>query len=255
MPISRHNQVWWLLCTWTGLVAIIGDLEDRAARRAPTVARLCSGIGERWNTHLRRRVAVGEAARYQQRARHAANFRPQARRWQKQRHPLAVAILQAGARGGELNFAAYDASTGKWVWRFLATDTTLVHYRPRFKQHWPNPFLATVKVEPYVLPTLKTMWTGNTDAPLYEATRRVVLERAKGVCERFGRRVKLTVHHIHRVGGSPRDQADNRPEMMQALCSACQAREHRAENIYRAQSRPRTAAGHWVKMRGKPGAG
>jgi len=162
---------------------------------------------------------------------------------------------RAGPRGGELNFAAYDASTGKWVWRFLATDTKLVHYRPRFKQHWPNPFLETVKVEPYVLPTLKTMWTGNTDAPLYEAARRVVLERAKGVCERCGRAGKLTVHHIHRVGRSTRDQADNRPEMMQALCSACQAQEHRAENIYRAKSRPRTAAGHWVKMSGKPGAG
>lgn len=162
---------------------------------------------------------------------------------------------RAGPRGGELNFAAYDASTGKWVWRFLATDTKLVHYRPRFKQHWPNPFLATVKVEPYVLPTFKTMWNGNTDAPLYEAARRVVLERAKGVCERCGRRVKLTVHHIHRVGRSTRDQADNRPEMMQALCSACQVQEHRAENIYRAKSRPRAAAGHWVNASRKPGAG
>jgi hypothetical protein len=101
----------------------------------------------------------------------------------------------------------------------------------------------------------RTMWTGNTDAPLYEAARRVVLERATGVCERGGRTGKLTVHHIHRGGGSTPDKADNRPEMMQALCSACQAQEHRAEHIYRAKSRPRTAAGHWVKMRGKPGAG
>jgi len=162
---------------------------------------------------------------------------------------------RAGPRGGELNFAAHDASTGKWVWRFLATDTKLVHYRPSFKQHWPNPFLETVKVEPYVLPTLKTMWTGNTEAPLYEATRRVVLERARGVCERCGRSVKLTVHHIHRVGRSTRDKADNRPEMLQALCLACQAQEHRAENIHRAKSRPRSATGQWVKASGKPGAG
>lgn len=161
---------------------------------------------------------------------------------------------QAGPRGGELNFAAFDTSTGKWIWRFRATDTKLVHYRPRFKQQWPNPFLATVKVEPYVLPTLKTMWAGNSDAPLYEAARRVVLGRAKGVCERCGRTVKLTVHHIHRVGTSNRNNADNRPEMMQALCSACQAQEHRAENIYRAKSRPRSAMGHWVKTSGKPGA-
>jgi RNA-directed DNA polymerase len=161
---------------------------------------------------------------------------------------------RAGPRGGELNFAAYDASTGNWVWRYLATDTRLVHYRPRFKQHWPNPFLEQVKVEPYELPTLKTMWTGNTDAPRYEAARRVVLGRAKGVCERCGRISKLTAHHIHRVGRGTRDNADNRPEMLQALCQACQTQEHRAENISRAKNRLRSATGQWVKASGKPGA-
>jgi hypothetical protein len=163
---------------------------------------------------------------------------------------------QAGPRGGALNFAAYDASTRHWVWRAQATDTKLVYYRPRFKQHWPNPFLETVKVkvEPFVLPTLKTMWNGNTEAPLYEAARRVALGRARGVCERCGRTVKLTVHHIHRVGRGTRNTADNRPEMLQALCPACQAQEHRAENIHRAKSRPRSATGQWVKASGKPGA-
>ncbi len=161
---------------------------------------------------------------------------------------------RAGPRGGEVNFTAHDAVTGNWVWRAMATDTILVHYPPRFKQHWPNPFLETVKVEPYVLPTLKTMWQGNNEAPLYEAARRVVLGRARGICERCGQTAKLSVHHIHRVGRSTRNNADNRPEMLQALCRACQAQEHRAENIHRAKNRPRSATGKWVKASGKPGA-
>jgi RNA-directed DNA polymerase len=160
-----------------------------------------------------------------------------------------------GPRGGQLEFVALDEGTGQWVWRFKATDTKLVHYRPRFKQHWPNSYLERKRVEPYELPTLKTMWTGHTEAPVDAATRRLVLARAKGHCERCGERAKLFVNHIHRVKGRSRDRADNRPEMKEALCFDCHAQEHRAENIHRAKTRQRDTNGRWVKSSGEPGAG
>jgi RNA-directed DNA polymerase len=84
-----------------------------------------------------------------------------------------------GPKGGRKDYAVWDEGTGRWLWRYLAQETKLVYHRPSFKKHWPHPYLESVKVERYVLPTLKEVWTGITRAPIYEATRRVVLKRAE----------------------------------------------------------------------------
>lgn len=149
---------------------------------------------------------------------------------------------RAGPQGGWKEFALWDEANGRWVWRYRAQQTRLAYHRPSFKQHWPNPYLEPVKAEPYVLPTLKTMWNGTTEAPLHAASRREVLGRAKGHCERCGNKAKVIVHHKNRVKGRPRDQADNRPEMLEALCEACHWQEHRAERIYRNKARRKDAA-------------
>jgi RNA-directed DNA polymerase len=84
-----------------------------------------------------------------------------------------------GPKGGRKDYAVWDEGTGQWLWRYLAQETKLVYHRPSFKKHWPHPYLESVKVERYILPTLKDVWTGITRAPIYEATRRVVLKRAE----------------------------------------------------------------------------
>ena len=50
---------------------------------------------------------------------------------------------------------------------------------------------------------------------------------------------RLTAHHKHRVKRGKRklEQADNRPEMLEASCWDCQVKEHRAENSYRNKMR------------------
>jgi RNA-directed DNA polymerase len=140
---------------------------------------------------------------------------------------------QPGPKGGRDEFAAQDVE-GKWVWRYRATQTKLIYHRPTIKRHWPHPYLEKVKVEPYLLPTLKEMWQGNKAAPEYEANRREVLKRANGKCERCGQATKLAVHHRHRVQWRKTPKhADHRPETMEALCQSCHEKEHRAEMIYR----------------------
>ena len=139
---------------------------------------------------------------------------------------------QPGPKGGRDEFAAQEAD-GTWVWRYRATQTKLIYHRPTIKKHWPHPYLEKVKVEQYVLPTMKGMWQGNSAAPTYAANRREVLKRAKGACERCGRATKLTVHHRHRVKWNKNPmQADHRPESMEALCKSCHDKEHRAERVY-----------------------
>ncbi len=149
---------------------------------------------------------------------------------------------QTGPKGGTVEFAAQDVDK-TWVWRYRTVQTKLIYYRPSFKRNWPNPFLEKVKSEHYVLPTLKTLWGGYTEAPIYDASRREVLERAGGMCERCGTATKLTVHHKHRVKRGKRSlkQADHRPEMLEALCGQCHAKEHKAENISRMKTRNRKA--------------
>ncbi len=146
---------------------------------------------------------------------------------------------QPGPKGGRDEFAAQEAD-GKWVWRYRATQTKLIYHRPRIKRYWPHPYLEKVKVEHYILPTVKDMWQGNKAAPEYEANRREVLRRANGACERCGRATKLVVHHHHRVQWrkNPK-QADHRPEAMEALCQSCHDKEHRAERIYRLKQNTR----------------
>src|SRR5713101_637678 len=145
---------------------------------------------------------------------------------------------QKGPEGGRTEFAAQDAE-GNWVWRYRATQTRLIEYRPTFKKSWPNPYLEKVQIEHYYLPTLKTQWTGYNEAPMYRTNRREALRRAQGRCERCGKETKLTAHHKHRVKRGKRklEQADNRPEMLEAICWDCQVKEHRAENIYRNKMR------------------
>jgi RNA-directed DNA polymerase len=145
---------------------------------------------------------------------------------------------QKGPKGGRTEFAAQDAE-GNWVWRYRATQTRLIEYRPTFKKSWPNPYLEKVQPEHYYLPTLKTQWTGYNEAPTYRTNRREALRRAQGKCERCGKETKLTAHHKHRVKRGKRklEQADNRPEMLEAICWDCQVKEHRAENIYRNKMR------------------
>jgi RNA-directed DNA polymerase len=149
---------------------------------------------------------------------------------------------QAGPKGGMLEYAAQDEN-GKWIWRYRATQTRIVRYFPYFKRNWPNPYLEKVKSEYFELPTLKTKWNGYREAPIYTANRREVLRRATGQCERCGQRIKLTVHHKHRVNRGRRSlrNADHRPEMMEAICFKCQGQEHRAENIYYSKLRNRKA--------------
>ena len=142
-----------------------------------------------------------------------------------------------GPKGGMKDYAVWDESIGQWLWRYRAQETKLVYHRPSFKKCWPHPYLESVKVERYILPTLKDVWTGITRAPIYEAARRMVLKRAQGACERCGRSGKLSVHHKNRAGERGRDGADNRLEMLEALCLACHVQEHRAEHIYRNKQR------------------
>jgi len=146
---------------------------------------------------------------------------------------------QPGPKGGRGEFAAQETD-GTWVWRYRATQTKLIYHRPTIKRHWPHPYLEKVKVEQYVLPTLKDMWQGNSAAPMYAGNRREVLKRANGACERCGRATKLTVHHRHRVKWNKKPmQADHRPEGMEALCKSCHVKEHRAELVYRMKQIPK----------------
>ena len=108
---------------------------------------------------------------------------------------------QPGPKGGRDEFAAQETDE-TWVWRYPATQTKLIYHRPTIKRHWPHPYLEKVKVEQYVLPTMKDMWQGNSAAPMYAANRREVLKRATGACERCGRATKLTVHHRHGSSGT-----------------------------------------------------
>ena len=59
----------------------------------------------------------------------------------------------------------------------------------------------------------------------------------KRACERCGQQGKLYVHHKNRAGERGRNVADNRPEMLEALCLACHVQEQRAEHIYRNKQR------------------
>ena len=146
---------------------------------------------------------------------------------------------QPGPKGGRDEFAAQETD-GTWVWRYRATQTKLIYHRPTIKKHWPHPYLEKVKVEQYVLPTMKGMWQGNSAAPTYTANRREVLKRANGACERCGRATKLTVHHRHRVKWNKKPmQADHRPEGMEALCKSCHDKEHKAERVYRVKQIPK----------------
>jgi RNA-directed DNA polymerase len=146
---------------------------------------------------------------------------------------------QPGPKGGRDEFAAQETDE-TWVWRYRATQTKLIYHRPTIKRHWPHPYLEKVKVEQYVLPTMKDMWQGNSAAPMYAANRREVLKRATGACERCGRATKLTVHHRHRVKWNKKPmQADHRPEGMEALCKSCHVKEHRAELVYRMKQIPK----------------
>ncbi len=138
-----------------------------------------------------------------------------------------------GPEGGDAEFAAQDAE-GKGVWRRRAMRTKLMHDRPSWKRHWPKPYLEKKKAEHFVLATLKNTWHGNTEAPIYTAKRREALKRAKGCCERCGKARKLFTQHKNRVKTGKRklSQADNRPEMLEAICFECHTQEHRAERMH-----------------------
>ena len=77
------------------------------------------------------------------------------------------------------------------------------------------------------------MWHGNREAPIYDRNRREALKRANGCCERCGKATKLLTHPINRVKTGKRklSQADNRAEMLEAICFACHVKEQRAERI------------------------
>ena len=69
------------------------------------------------------------------------------RRWlQKKYHISSFQVKKQfmrhrnGPEGGYAEFAAQDAE-GRWVWRARAMRTKLIHYRPSWKRHWPNPYL------------------------------------------------------------------------------------------------------------------
>jgi RNA-directed DNA polymerase len=162
------------------------------------------------------------------------------RRWlQKKYHMSSYQVRKQymrhrnGPEGGYAEFATQDAE-GKWVWRKRAMHTKLIHYRPSWKRHWPHPYLEKKKAEHFVLPTLKNIWHGNNEAPIYVVSRREALRRAKGCCERCGKATKLFTHHKNRVKTGKRklNQADNRPEMLEAICFECHTKEHRAERIH-----------------------
>jgi len=162
------------------------------------------------------------------------------RRWlQKKYHISSFQVKKQymrhrnGPEGGYAEFATQDAE-GTWVWRARAMRTKLIHYRPSWKRHWPNPYLEKKKAEHFVLPTLKDIWHGNREAPIYEAHRREALRRANGCCERCGKAMKLFTHHKNRVKRGKRklNQADNRTEMLEAICFECHVKEHRAERIH-----------------------
>jgi RNA-directed DNA polymerase len=162
------------------------------------------------------------------------------RRWlQKKYHISSFQVKKqymrhrSGPDGGYAEFATQDEE-GKWIWRARAMHTKLIHYRPSWKRHWPNPYLEKRKAEHFVLPTLKNFWHGNSEAPIYAANRREALKRAKGCCERCGKATKLFTHHKNRVKTGKRklSQADNRPEMLEAICFECHVKEHRAERIH-----------------------
>src|SRR5260370_24786678 len=89
-------------------------------------------------------------------------------------------------------------------------------------------------VEHFVLRRLKNIWHGKREVPIYAGNRREALKRAKGCCERCGKATKLLTHHKNRVKTGKRklSQADNRPEMLEALCFECHVKEHRAERIH-----------------------
>ena len=149
---------------------------------------------------------------------------------------------QSGPKGGRDEFAAQEGDE-TWIWRYRATQTKLIYHRPSIKRHWPHPYLEKVKVEHYILPTLKDMWQGNSAAPVYTANRREVFKRANGACEHCGRATKLTVHHDHRVRWNKKPkQADHRPGAMEALCQSCHDKEHRAEKIHRIKLRAKKAS-------------
>jgi len=162
------------------------------------------------------------------------------RRWLQKKYQMSSLQVRKhymrhrnGPEGGYAEFATQDAE-GTWVWRARATRTKLIYYRPSWKRHWPNPYLEKKKAEHFVLPTLKTMWHGNREAPIYDSNRREALKRANGCCERCGKATKLLTHHTNRVKTGKRklSQADNRPEMLEAICFACHVKEHRAERIH-----------------------
>ena len=162
------------------------------------------------------------------------------RKWlQKKYHSSSYQVRKQymqhgnGPEGGDAEFAAQDAE-GKGVWRRRAMRTKLIHYRPSWKRHWPTPYLEKKKAEHFVLPTLKNTWHGNTEAPIYTAKRREALKRAKGCCERCGKARKLFTQHKNRVKTGKRklSQADNRPEMLEAIGLECHTQEHRAEHIH-----------------------
>jgi hypothetical protein len=135
-----------------------------------------------------------------------------------------------GPEGGSAEFATQEAQ-GRWGWRARATHTPLIDYRPSWKRHWPNPYLEKKKAEHFVVPTLKTRWHGNREAPSDESNRREALTRANGWWERCGKATQLLTHHTNRVKTGKRklSQADNRAEMLEAICFACQGKAHRAE--------------------------
>ena len=162
------------------------------------------------------------------------------RRWLQKKYRISSLQVRkqymrhrSGPEGGYAEFAAQDEE-GEWIWRARATRTKLIHYRPSWKRHWPNPYLEKKRAEHFVLPTLKNIWHGNREAPIYAANRREALKRAKGCCERCGKATKLLTHHKNRVKTGKRklSQADNRPEMLEAICFECHVKEHRAERIH-----------------------
>src|SRR6266849_4616306 len=127
------------------------------------------------------------------------------RRWLQKKYRISSLQVRkqymrhrSGPEGGYAEFAAQDEE-GEWIWRARATRTKLIHYRPSWKRHWPNPYLEKKRAEHFVLPTLKNIWHGNREAPIYAANRREALKRAKGCCERCGKATKLFTHHKNRV--------------------------------------------------------
>ena len=162
------------------------------------------------------------------------------RRWLQKKYQISSLQVRkqymrhrSGPEGGYAEFATQDVE-GKWVWRARAMRTKLIHYRPSWKRHWPHPYLEKKKAEHFILPTLKNIWHGNNEAPIYAANRREALKRAHGCCERCGKATKLFTHHQNRVKTGKRKlrQVDNRPEMLEAICVECHVKEHRAERIH-----------------------